>query len=170
MQEGKVLMRSNRILMVVFLMATAMVSAAVAVNPFRPQFCGECTDGAWNVWVEILKRKATPTRSARFWWDDAAKKGFNRSNTPGKPSIMVLDAWSGNSNGHVGVVTEVDAKWSPPFYLCWVLHTNWSPRTSGNCAAALQGNWFAYHPQSQAVWCWMGNGWSRSYPCRGFIR
>lgn len=151
-------------------LATDVAAEAQLVNPFRPQFCGQCTDGAWIVWVQNLGRQPTPIRNARLWWDDAPLKGFARSNIPSQPSIMVLDGWNTNPNGHVAVVTYVNPNWSRGWYLVWVNQLNWNPTTAGNCAAPIQGGWFAYYPPTSTAWYWNGNSWSRPLPCRGFIR
>jgi hypothetical protein len=147
-------------------------AANAADNPFRPAFCGQCTDGAWIYWCQRLGHAKTPSvRHAKYWWDGAATGGYERSSAPGTvPCILVIDGWSANQFGHVAVVTYATKDWSPGWYLLWTQQFNYSPSTAGNCNAKFQGFWVAYHPSSRSCWYWQGQSWSRtSFPVRGFV-
>src|SRR5690606_28983649 len=121
-------------------------------NPFRPKFCGQCTDGAWILWTQYLGQSETPSvRSAKFWYDEAPAKKFPRGAAARVHSLMVFDGWDTNTHGHVGATWQVIERWSGDFDLVWLIHLNWSPSTAGNCNAPFQGHWVAYHRSSKTA-------------------
>src|SRR5438270_3270406 len=95
------------ILMSVTLLGFLSAPLQAQTNPFP---AGQCTAGAWELWVQWLGHSGVPSyRSAKFWWDDAQAAGYARSTSPPAwPSIMVLDGWPADPLGHVAVVLDVE--------------------------------------------------------------
>jgi len=134
-----------------------LLGAQVAeANRFRPEFCGQCTDGAWILWTQYLGQSETPSlRSAKYWYDAAPAKGFRRGDAAQVYSLMVFDGWDANPNGHVGATWQVTPRWWEDFDLVLLVHLNWSPLTENDCNAPWQLNWAAYHQPTKLVYQWI---------------
>ena len=75
----------------------------------RPLPKGECTwyvaaraaESGWSIHFDT-----NTDRHARAWWEKITNA--RKSQTPVVGAVMVLDAWLGNSYGHVGYVEKVN--------------------------------------------------------------
>lgn len=94
-------------------------------------------------------------RDARLWWTLVTNAGHDPDFTiPG--DIMVLDGWSGNEAGHVGLVVETDGDRFTVVHANWPLGSEWAEME------------FEFVPGSNRTRV-RRVGRSREYPLLGFL-
>ena len=138
---------------------TQAADATVSPNGFvSPQ----CTYGAdmltsWSGWN--LKFSRSYARDA-FAWPALVTNGTTTAN-PQAGDLMVLDAWSGSSVGHVAWVWGRSGGW-----IC-VIHTNMKVGTDLPYygGATFRYAWF-WNNGNGSVYCW-DNG--KTYPLKAFV-
>ncbi len=123
----------------------------------------QCT---WGV-GEIIEREHLPypslpsVRAARLWFNGK----FPQGQTPQKGAIMVLNAWKGNPEGHVGVVQSVHTEGGNVVSFT-VEHWNWDEK-GGHFTTAFEFSGHNYgSSEDQAIHV---VGGTRDLPLRGFI-
>lgn len=138
---------------------TQAAEATVSPNGFKSPECTYGADMLTYSYGWTLKFSRSYGRDA-YLWPSLITNGTTTTN-PQANDLMVLDAWSGSSVGHVGWVYGRSGGW-----IC-VVHTNMKVGTDWFTygGAMFRYAWF-YDLGNGSVYCW-DNG--KTYPLKAFV-
>lgn len=138
---------------------TQAAEATVSPNGFKSPECTYGADMLTYSYGWTLKFSRSYGRDA-YLWPSLITNGTTTTN-PQANDLMVLDAWSGSSVGHVGWVYGRSGGW-----IC-IVHTNMKVGTDWFTygGAMFRYAWF-YDLGNGSVYCW-DNG--KTYPLKAFI-
>ena len=124
---------------------------------------GQCTwwaDGRANERGWRLRFSSTSGRNAYKWWDMVTNANKGQLGLSG--DIMVLDRWTGNAYGHVGIVETSVTRGSS-----WkVSHANWN---AGSVFRYVEGVPIRMASVKKVSPGRVSFGGTSSYPLRGFL-
>lgn len=143
----------------ILIFSSVNAQANCVQNQYGGEYSGECVKfvrvnlGGSKTLMPGLCRYSQDCGAYNAWnhWD----LGFGQGQTPKSGSILILDHWSGNPWGHMGIVTNVNGN------TLTVNESNWDLDWKADCNVT-----YTFYPNERKVT--RGNGTAK-YPVKGFI-